>query len=147
MIERPTRTLLRLGPISLLARPGATPVALWVTVAGLVAAPVISLLNLDRLPITLCSFKAMTGLPCPTCGATRSWALLARLDPLGAFLMNPIVVLLTLGVAALGLWELLLLRRSEALELWLAPAARRPLLLVAVVALLANWVFLLRAGR
>jgi Protein of unknown function (DUF2752) len=37
-----------------------------------------------------CSFKSLTGLPCPTCGTTRAAIALARLDVLGALERYPL---------------------------------------------------------
>jgi hypothetical protein len=45
-----------------------------------------------------CLFRSWTGLPCPTCGATRAAIALARLDPMTAWRSNPLV---TLGYVAL----------------------------------------------
>jgi hypothetical protein len=44
-----------------------------------------------------CVFKAVTGIPCPTCGGTRALAALSRLEPWQALHWNP---LLTLAVFA-----------------------------------------------
>ena len=50
----------------------------------------------DRLP-TICPFRLVTGYPCPTCGMTRSWHSLARLDPMRAVRDHPF------GPAVLGM--------------------------------------------
>jgi hypothetical protein len=46
------------------------------------------------LPITdmvpTCVFKAFTGIPCPTCGTTRSLVHLAHGDILGSLILNPL---------------------------------------------------------
>jgi len=41
--------------------------------------------------VTLCPFKAVTGLPCPGCGMTHAFLALGRLDFAGAFSANPLV--------------------------------------------------------
>ena len=40
-----------------------------------------------------CVFKGITGVPCPTCGATRSVLLLSQGDIAAAFAMNPLTAL------------------------------------------------------
>jgi hypothetical protein len=40
-----------------------------------------------------CVFKGLTGIPCPTCGATRSVVHLSHGDILSAFTMNPLTTL------------------------------------------------------
>lgn len=106
-----------------------------------------ALLRLDRLPFAICAFKALTGLPCPTCGSTRAVARLARLDLAGAFEMNPLATAAAAGLLAWGLLDLLLLARGRALGLEMSPTAGRVLRVAAVAAIVANWAYLIAAGR
>ena len=39
-----------------------------------------------------CVFKGLTGVPCPTCGSTRSIVYLSHGDVASAFFMNPLVL-------------------------------------------------------
>ncbi|MBI5368977.1 MAG: DUF2752 domain-containing protein [Planctomycetes bacterium] len=63
----------------------------------------------EQLGLLPCGFKRVTGLPCPTCGMTTSFALLARgrlaaaadVQPFGAFLF-----LATIGAGLLSAAEL-----------------------------------------
>lgn len=43
-----------------------------------------------------CSFLSVTGQPCPMCGATTSFTLMANLRPVEAFVNQPFAVLLSL---------------------------------------------------
>ena len=88
-----------------------------------------------------CLFEAVTGLPCPTCGATRSALALSRLDLAEAVAINPLAALAALafvlggfvaGVAALA-------GRSVPIR---APAGG-VLRLLALLAVAANWGWLL----
>jgi len=135
-----TRTALR-------ARPGAIPVGAILAACALGAITMVTLLHLDRLPFSVCVFKAVTGIPCMTCGTTRALARLARLDLAGALAMNPLATLGTLAVLPWGAADLLLLSRGRALSLELSPAAARVVRIAAVVAVLANWAWLIAAGR
>ena len=72
----------------------------------------------ERIPST-CVFYHVTGLPCPTCGITRSVAALAHLDLHGSVAMHPFGIP---AVALFGLWWILSLyetaigRRTDALR-------------------------------
>ena len=48
-----------------------------------------------------CAIRQLTGLPCPTCGATRALAALASLDPFTAFRLNPLLTAATFATLAL----------------------------------------------
>jgi hypothetical protein len=114
---------------------------------ALIVGAAIRLLHLDRLGFTLCVFKAVTGLPCFTCGGTRAFGRLASLDVAGAFRMNPLVTLASLALPLWTLTDLVLLTRGSALGLELAPRTSRFVVVAAVSALLLNWAYLIGAGR
>jgi len=107
----------------------------------------VALLRLDHLPFAICAFKAITGLPCPTCGSTRAAARLAHLDLIGGFAMNPLFVASAALLGVWGLMDLVLLPRGRALALEVAPAPARFLRAAAVAAVVANWAYLIAAGR
>ncbi|MEZ5229510.1 MAG: DUF2752 domain-containing protein [Acidimicrobiales bacterium] len=74
--------------------------ARWLPLVG-VGAALGALTVLDG-PV-LCPFRRCTGGYCPICGATRSVAALARLDPVGALRLYPALPVLALA-AALAAW-------------------------------------------
>jgi len=55
---------------------------------------------------SLCVFKNFTGIPCPSCGATRSLSLLFSGDLPGGAAENPIGILLGLALTSFPLWIL-----------------------------------------
>jgi hypothetical protein len=139
-VAPPSRTVLR-------APRGAAPVGAILAACALVAIAIVAVLHLDRLPFSLCVFKAVTGVPCMTCGTTRALALLARLDLAGALSMNPLAAA---GVMLLGPWaaaDLVLLPSGRAVVLDLSPAAARVARIAVVAAVLVNWAWLVAAGR
>ena len=133
-------------PVRLVARTGP-PLGLIFGAIGLVAALAVGLLRLDRLPFTLCYLKVLTGLPCPTCGSTRALGRLVALDLQGALLMNPLTTLAAAGVVLWAAADLALLARGQALGVEVGPRTGSALRIGAVVAVLANWAYLLAAGR
>jgi hypothetical protein len=132
--------------VRLVARAGP-PLGLIFGAIGLLATFAVGLLRLDRLPVALCYFKLLTGLPCPTCGSTRSVGQLFALDVPAAFAMNPLVTLAAFGIAAWAAADLALLPRQRALGFDVAPRLAVALRAVAVVVVVANWAYLLAAGR
>jgi len=89
-----------------------------------------------------CRFRSLTGIPCPTCGTTRTALALLDLDLGTAFAVNPLATLIGIGFIAGGLaaavWVVL---RGRVLVL--DRSVVRFLLGSLVVAGLANWVYLI----
>jgi hypothetical protein len=132
--------------LRLVAREGP-PLGLIFGAIGAIGALAVGLLQLDRLKLPLCYFKAFTGLPCPTCGSTRVAGRLFDLDAAAAFAMNPLATLAAFAIAAWALGDLALLPRRRALGLELAPRAGAVLRVALVLAIALNWAYLLAAGR
>jgi hypothetical protein len=91
-----------------------------------------------------CAFRAITCVPCPTCGGTRALLALARLDLAAALAWNPLV---TLGVAfffAGGLVALVRALRGQGVP---DPTPPRWAGAALGLALAANWAFVVFAGR
>ena len=114
---------------------------------GVVVAGAVALLHLDRLPFTVCLFKGLTGLPCPTCGSTRAVARLFGLDVAGALAMNPLVTAVAVVIAAWAIVDLALLPSRRSLRLDLSPRLGHLLRALALVAFFLNWVYLILSGR
>lgn len=53
-----------------------------------------------QLGLGSCTFLTLTGMPCPMCGATTSFTLMAHLRPLDAFINQPFAASLFLMSAA-----------------------------------------------
>ena len=114
---------------------------------GLLLAAAVGLLRLDRIPVTLCVFKGLTGLPCPTCGSTRALGRLFALDFAGAVAMNPLTTLAAILVSAWALADLALMSRGRALSLEVGKPLGFALRVTVFVLFLANWAYLVAAGR
>jgi hypothetical protein len=139
--------LLPASRLSLYARAGAVPLGGLFGVITALGCAVVGLLSLDRLGSTFCLFRLATGLPCPTCGATRVLGRLARLDLAGALVMNPLMAAGALGLLVWGLADFVLLPTKRALRLALPAAWHAKVRILAVLALLLNWAFLLIVRR
>ena len=124
-------------------RPGRQLAFLWggAALLSVAAAPWAPALAQGLAP---CPFRTLTGLPCLACGSTRALLDLARFDVVGAFSWNPLaaaagILLVTGGLVALG--AALAGRGVE------APRPTSALRAALALALAANWVFLVAAGR
>jgi hypothetical protein len=130
----------------LVARPGATPLGLVFLACAIALAAAVAVLHLDRLPVALCAFKAITGVPCMTCGTTRTLARLATLDLRGAAAMNPLATAVGIALVPWGLADLALLKRGAAVTLEVSRRAARPLRIAALAAIALNWAYLMAMG-
>lgn len=97
---------------------------------------------LSKLPFWGCALRKTTGIPCLSCGMTRSFDWFLRGRFLDSLLVNPIgfglAVLSLVGVAYLLLRPL----RPPRLRLELSESAGRWVRVAAIVLLAANWGYL-----
>lgn len=91
-----------------------------------------------------CLFRAVTGIPCPTCGGTRAFLALARFDVPAALAWNPLVTLAALVFVLGGLVAL-----ARALGGRGVPGGAPPRWVggAAALAFAANWAFVIVTGR
>jgi hypothetical protein len=68
-----------------------------------------------QLGLPPCTFYGVTGLPCPSCGMTTSFALLIRGDVLNSLRANAVGTLLAAFCLALIPWALVSVARKQAL--------------------------------
>ena len=72
-----------------------------------------------------CIFKAVTHLPCPSCGTTRALVVLMRGDIEASLLINPFGLLLALALVIVPLWIVAdALRRRDSLFRFYVEAER-----------------------
>ena len=130
------------------ARNSAPHEAIWAPIA-LLAFLAARFLPWSRLDFLVCPFHLLTGLPCLSCGGTRAFVALAHLDFATAFAMNPLA-------AATGLAGMAYIVHATgvALRRWkpwrprlVSVPLRRALRVGALVAVAANWAYLIAVGR
>ena len=64
-----------------------------------------SLFLKDHFPeFTVCFFKNITGLPCPSCGATRAAAMIVDGNIVSSFLLNPLGIILVMIMLVVPVW-------------------------------------------
>lgn len=115
---------------------------LFVSIGSLVGAAVwLSL----RLPWPICLFHELTGLPCLTCGATRSTIAFLHGNFAAAWSWNPIAFVALCSVALFDLYALLVLTaRTQRLRIVFSSERAKQLTRFFVIAALAlNWIYLL----
>lgn len=123
-------------------------------VFGLLGIPFLAAASLvvSRFPghyLPPCWLNRITGMPCPTCGAYRSLRLVSQgrladawlMQPLGVSLAGLAVVFSAYSVVVtIGRLPRLRLRFENRRDRWLTAGA-------ALLAVVANWVYLVTAGR
>jgi hypothetical protein len=99
-------------------------------------------------PVPPCTWHDVTGLPCPSCGATRSVTALLAGKWSAAFLLNPLVFL---GAVAVVLYDIY----AAAVLAWRAPRLRcgplsrragNAVRLAVLAAVAGNWAWLIHRG-
>ncbi|MEE9555290.1 MAG: DUF2752 domain-containing protein [candidate division Zixibacteria bacterium] len=125
--------------------PGSSVHMIW----GAIALLVIVTAGLYRDLIGLmpaCVFHGITGIPCLTCGATRSVVSLSTFDLTSSFLLNPLLVIFIIGIIIFSSLHLAGFVFKRKLNLELTPQEKKGIR-IAVIALIAlNWIYLVIAG-
>ncbi len=144
----------RFGPFTARLVPAKDPSAdleLLAAIVGSLALLALALLPLELLSVLAggCTFKRVTGIPCMTCGTTRSVLAAADGSLALALEMNPLVALGgLLFLAYTPLAWILWLRSLPRPRIGLASRrARWAAAAVVGAAVLANWAFLILDGR
>ncbi|RZJ36020.1 MAG: DUF2752 domain-containing protein [Flavobacterium sp.] len=94
----------------------------------------------------LCFFKSITGIPCPSCGTTRSVSSLVHGDLVGAIQMNPLGIIVSAIMAVLPFWLVADLI-SQSSSLWkfyhqVEEKIKKPPIALTLAALvLINWIW------
>jgi hypothetical protein len=121
---------------------------LWLIVLPLTAALYL-LMQALRPAFFQCKFKALTGIPCATCGGTRTALAVVRdFDILAAFLNNPLVFV---GLSLVSLYlvyaAVVVIFRRPRLRVRIPRRRRMQAGVVLLVLLLVNWAYLISDGR
>lgn len=114
--------------------------------AGLIAIMLIFLISLVAPPFeqgrfTICLFKNITGMPCPSCGMTRAFLFLGHGQIAKATALNPLAlpVAVLLLLQGIRLFSRLAWQRDYRLQL--SPFLFRIVLAIIITVILGLWLF------
>lgn len=111
-------------------------VLLWLSLG---CAVVVLERHLNQLA-SLCLFKRITHIPCPTCGFTRGGQLLLSGQPVRAWFYNPLLFSVLVFFFVLTLLRLLFART---MHLHLNPKEKIFAWLLAIIIFTANWIYVI----
>lgn len=99
-----------------------------------------------QIPRIPCVFKTITGLPCPTCGATRALKSLFQFDIVSAFLWNPMLFLAGIAFIAWVVYGFYMSFSGKKAKIILTGKEKRFLRWGVVILILFDWIYLAIAG-
>lgn len=116
---------------------------LWLTLGAVVLALSTHLATLWRLPLPQCFLRKYAGIPCPTCGCTRSLQAWAQFDLAAALRFNPLFFLLCATLLAwLVAWAAERISGRPLFAGWRGRARRWALGRIFLALAVVNWVYL-----
>lgn len=122
-------------------RPGTIPYGIIYGVIALTALMAARYLPvLDVLPS--CPLRMATGLPCPTCGATRTLVSAARGDLAGAIAFNPLVAASLIAALMVLVLSTILAFFNKGVSISTSRAEGTALRAAAALLFLSNWIYL-----
>jgi hypothetical protein len=90
-----------------------------------------------------CTFKTLTGKPCPSCGMTTSFSLMLHVDPVNAWKANEVGVLMATFLLAVVPWALVSLARNRLVYIASLERALTWAVAVFLILLLLRWAVVL----
>jgi uncharacterized membrane protein len=115
----------------------------WVVLTFIVLAFTAQFAARWNVPLPQCIFRKLTGLPCMSCGCTRSLTAWSHLDFAAAFRFNPLFFLVCTGLLAwLGIWLAEHFSGRRFLDTAQSRLRRWPLWRILIALVLANWLYL-----
>jgi hypothetical protein len=101
-----------------------------------------------KLPWPVCVFRAVTGHPCLTCGATRSAIAFFHADFLAAFEWNPLAFVFYCALSLFNIYAfaVIVLRTPRWRIIQVTPSERKFVRGSAIALLAVNWAYLLLAN-
>lgn len=96
--------------------------------------------------VELCIFKVITGVPCPSCGSTRSVVSFFKGDVYEAIMYNPIGIILAVLIVFTPFWLLydIIFKRDSLLnfynkfEIFITG---KKIMIIAITLVIANWIW------
>lgn len=125
--------------------PGETdPELLWGSVLGAAALIAAGWLR-SGIPTPLCPLHAITGIPCPTCGATRAASSMLHGNLPAALLLNPLMTITLCGAALYLLYAaVVVIGRLPRIRIEsLSSTEARAIRVLAIILIAANWIYLI----
>lgn len=104
----------------------------------------------DNIP-DLCIFRHITGIPCPSCGSTRSIVTLMHGNISEALLLNPFGLIIAAIMLSVPLWIIfdMLTGKKTLLEFYLRAEVfirKPPVASVIICLILSNWIWNITKG-
>ena len=122
--------------------------ALWLMVGAASVCLLGVALVTPGIQLPRCAFKTITGLPCLTCGVTRTVIALSRGDLERALFLKPLAAVgCALGLLYLVYAAAVLAFRLPRFRPTVSARGARGLRIATVTALAANWAWLIATGR
>ena len=90
-----------------------------------------------------CMFHEITGIPCPTCGATHCGYYLSRAQFIPAFVSNPFIFFLFIGLVLWGGNTLAGLVLNKNIKFILTVKESRIIRILLILSLPLNWIYLI----
>lgn len=102
----------------------------------------------DRYPLVVCWFHKATGIPCPSCGATRAFVQIIQGHFLKGFAYNPLGAILSIACAAFVPYAIYaFFANTRRLRFSLDPRDRIPAVILILLLIGANWAYLVWAKK
>jgi hypothetical protein len=90
-----------------------------------------------------CTFQQITGLPCPSCGATRAGIFLGNFELLNSILENPLYFILYIALFLYGTNSFIGAVFGKNIHIQFQKLSRKIIYFIIITAIGANWLYLI----